>query len=62
MQPNEAFRGLNKDEAFKLANYSHFRNVQQKEKKDGIEKDDCIFQKNFLDDITTDKPTGCWSI
>ena len=24
---NEAFRGLKKDEAFKLENYSHFRNV-----------------------------------
>jgi radial spoke head protein 9 len=59
---NEAFKGLPKDEAFSLTNYSHFRNVQQKDKKEGIEKDDCIFQKNFLDSLVPDQPNGCWSI
>ena len=46
---DESFKGLNIKQAFDLANYSHFRNVQQKDKKDNIEKDDAIFQKNFLD-------------
>jgi hypothetical protein len=36
--------------------------VQSKEKKEGIEKDDAIFKRNFLDDLIDDKPSGCWSI
>jgi hypothetical protein len=36
--------------------------VLSKEKKEGLEKDDAVFQKTFLDDITPDKPIGCWSI
>ncbi|CDW77660.1 UNKNOWN [Stylonychia lemnae] len=59
---NEAFRGLNLEEAFRMNSYQHFRNVQQKDKKEGLEKDDAIFIKNFLDDITADKPTGQWSV
>jgi len=27
-----------------------------------LEKDDAIFQKNFLEDISQDQPLGCWSI
>lgn len=40
---NEAFRGLTKQEAFNLANYSHFRNVLSKEKRESLEKDDAVF-------------------
>ena len=36
--------------------------MQQKEKKEGIEKDDAIYKKDFLDSITSDKPQGCWSV
>lgn len=53
---NEAFRGLSLDQAFSIGSYSHFRNVQSKEKKEGLEKDDIIFQPNFLDDISADRP------
>lgn len=60
---NESFKGLSAAEAFTLANYSHFRNVQTKEKKEGLEKDDAIYQRNFLDDVSSDKPPhGCWCI
>jgi len=59
---NEAFKGLKKEDAFSLGCYSHFRNVQQKEKRDGIEKDDAIFKANFLDDPALDQPVGQWSI
>ena len=62
MGRNEAFRGLPSQDIFKLNSYSHFRNAQQKEKKEALEKEDAIFQKNFLDDIMIDKPNGCWSI
>ncbi len=59
---NEAFRGLPAADAFTLQSYSHFRNVQSKEKKEGLEKDDAIFQKSFLDEVTADKPNGCWGV
>lgn len=60
---NVSFKGLSADEAFKLSSYSHFRNVQTKDKKDGLEKDDAIYQRNFLDDVSSDKPPhGCWCI
>jgi radial spoke head protein 9 len=62
VQRNEAFKGLTREEAFKIEFYSHFRNVQSREKKEGLEKDDAIFQRNFLDDIAQDKPNGAWSI
>ena len=60
---NEAFKGLPASEAFTLNHYSHFRNVQYPDKKDGLEKDDAIYQRNFLDDASADLPPfGCWSI
>ena len=60
---NVSFKGLGADEAFKLSSYSHFRNVQTKDKKEGLEKDDAIYQRNFLDDVSADKPPhGCWCI
>ena len=60
---NEAFRGLSLDAAFSLGSYSHFRNVQTKEKKEGLEKDDVIYQPNFLDDISVDRPPhGVWCL
>ena len=60
---NESFKGLSAAEAFDLRHYSHFRNVQHKDKKEGLEKDDAIYQRNFLDDVSADKPPhGVWSI
>lgn len=62
VQRNEAFQGLNETETFKLGCYSHFRNVQDVEKKRNLEADDAIFQRDFLDDVEGDKPLGCWSM
>lgn len=59
---NVAFRGLDKNNAFVLSSYSHFRNVQDSEKKSGLLKDDAIFHKDFLDEVHADAPLGCWSI
>ena len=59
---NEAFLGLTISEIGSLNNYSHFRNVQTSQKKDLLEADDAIFNKNFLDDVHDDKPVGCWSL
>ena len=60
---NESFKGLSTAEAFNLQHYSHFRNVQHPDKKDGLEKDDAIYQRNFLDDVAADRPPhGSWAI
>ena len=59
---NEAFQGLTADEAYKIEYYSHFRHVQDPQKRDGLEADDAIFLRNFLDDVHGDQPKGCWTI
>jgi len=59
---NEAFQGLNQEEAFKIEYYSHFRHVQDPQKRDGLEADDAIFLRNFLDDCCNDSPKGCWTV
>jgi len=58
----EAFRGLNKDQAFSLENYLHFRNVQTAEKKAILEQSDAPFRTDILEPVTADLPRGCWSI
>jgi hypothetical protein len=36
----------------------HFRNVQDPRKAKLLLEDDAVFQANFLDDVSTDKPKG----
>lgn len=62
VERNEAFQGLPPTEAFDIKCYSHFRNVQDKVKKDNLEADDAIFQRDFLDGVHEDLPKGCWSL
>lgn len=31
-------------------------------KKDSLEADDAIFQRDFLDGVSEDLPKGCWSL
>ena len=59
---NEAFNGLADGEYGSLEFYSHFRNCQDPVKRENLEADDAVFQRNFLDDIHADSPVGCWSI
>jgi hypothetical protein len=59
---NEAFKGLNKDDAFCMEKYHHYRQVQQKEKRDQIERDEAIYNHNFLDSISGDHPLKSWNI
>lgn len=40
---NEAFKGLPIEKALDIGSYHHFRNVQHREKKDQIERDDAVF-------------------
>lgn len=59
---NEGFKGLRGPAAFKLENYVHFRAVLSKEKRDLIDRDDGIFNPNFLDTLASDPLKGAWSI
>ena len=62
VERNVAFRGLGHDKVFSLSYYSHFRNCQDAEKKQALLADDAVFQPDFLDEVATDIPMGCWTI
>jgi len=62
VERNVAFRGLPLDKCFTLSHYSHFRNVQDEAKKALLLADDAVFQEDFLDEVASDLPKGCWSI
>lgn len=59
---NEAFQGLSREDAFNLDKYQHFRNVQQKAKRDQIERDEAVYNHGFLDELSQDLPRKCWNI
>jgi radial spoke head protein 9 len=59
---NEGFRGLRGQAAFALENYVHFRAVLSKEKRDLIDRDDGIFNNQFLDTLAQDPLKGAWTI
>ena len=62
VERNVAFRGVSHDKCFSIDSYSHFRNVQNDEKKALLLQDDAVFQADFLDEVSTDLPCGMWSI
>lgn len=62
VQRNEAYLGLSQNEFLKISSYSHFRNVQNEEKRQNLEADDSIFNKAFLDEAESDLPRGIWSV
>ena len=62
LKRNEAFSGLKGQEALKKGNYMHFRNVQSEAKKRLLETPEAPFVNNFLENISRDKPQGCWSL
>jgi len=49
---NEAFKGLKKDNAFTLEAYQHFRKVIHREKRDKLDRDESVFNHDFLDEIS----------
>jgi hypothetical protein len=40
----------------------HFRNVQTQAKKRLLETPEAPFVDNFLENISREKPQGCWSL
>lgn len=49
---NNAYRGMSVDAGLQLSNFMHFRAAQDQVKKHGLEKDDCVFKVDFLDDAS----------
>lgn len=62
LRRNEAFNGLNKEEASDLSKYVHFRRVEFKDKIDQMERDDSVFRHDFLDVIDNDAIKGSWTL
>lgn len=58
---NEAFRGLRADAAADLASYSHFRLPVHKDKVELNQRNEGIYNNDFLDSISGDLPKGTWS-
>ncbi len=59
---NEGFKGLRGPAATSLDNYVHFRSVLSKEKRDLIDRDEGIFNPQFLDLVSSDPLKGAWSV
>lgn len=58
---NESFKGLKVAEACDLKNYCHFRNVLSEDKRTQLEAPGIAFDDRFLEDISSDCPSGCWN-
>ena len=61
VERNVAFRGLSSEKCFALSSYSHFRNCQDEAKLQLLLQDDAVYQPDFLDEVSTDLPSGMWS-
>jgi len=48
---NKCFEGINKEDIMDLGFYKHFRNVQDYEKKERLDKGDAVFRYDLLDEI-----------
>jgi radial spoke head protein 9 len=59
---NEGFKGLRGPSALELGSYLHFRPVLTKAKRELIDRDEGIFNHNFLDSISTDPLKGAWTL
>ena len=59
---NESFKGLTRYQASDLTSFQHFRKVQDKKKRDMIDRDEGIYNDYFLEDISNDYPKGSWNI
>lgn len=51
---NESFRGLSGQDACKLSNYLHFRNVQNPQKKEDLDLPTAPFNPHFLETASDD--------
>ena len=59
---NEAFRGLKANEAFNSGNYSHFREPMHKKKVELNNRNEGVYNNDFMDNVADDTPIGSWSM
>lgn len=57
-----AFAGLRGEDACRMENYQHFRNVQSEQKKAALDQPEAPFTRDFLEPISADLPKGCWNL
>lgn len=62
LRRNEAFQGLSESESLNLNSYAHFRNVQADQNKRKLDEPSAPFNKQFLESISRDRPSGCWNL
>ena len=62
IRKNEAFRGLKANEAFDISNYSHFRAPMHKAKVEMNQRNEGVYNNDFLDCASEDIPAGAWSV
>jgi radial spoke head protein 9 len=62
VRKNEGFKGLRGPSAIELENFVHFRRVLTKEKRDLIDRDEGIFNHQFLDSLASDPLKGAWTV
>lgn len=62
LRRNEAFKGLKADQAFNTCHYSHFRMPVHKDKVDMNNRNEGVYNNDFLDSIVDDLPKGTWSV
>lgn len=62
IKQNEAFKGLSKEEACELKNWSHLRPIQSQRVKDKINRNEAVYSEDFLDSVCEDYPKNSWSI
>lgn len=59
---NNAFRGLSSEEAFSINSYFNFRNIRNPLKQAALQRDEAVFQQDFLDDASDSSLKGAWSV
>mmetsp|Transcript_12101 Transcript_12101/g.16430 ORF Transcript_12101/g.16430 Transcript_12101/m.16430 type:complete len:162 (-) Transcript_12101:308-793(-) len=62
VQPNEAFRGLRRNQLCSLDSYMHLRPCEQKDKIDLCAREEDVFCHDFLDNAALQKPEQAWTV
>jgi len=60
--PSPSFKGVSAECAMDTSSYVHWRVPTQADKKKAFETKGLSQTSDFLDDLSKDEPTGCWSL
>ena len=62
VQRNEAFKGLSAEEAFEVKNWFHLRKLEHKDKVEQMQRNESVYNNEFLDCVDKDLPAKAWSV